>query len=160
MEEPLIKGILNKEFQFKRKGECRLMKGQATPYFMFDGKAKEALEYYRSIFGGEISNLKTYGEADYPTPPEAHHRIIHAQFKKDDLLIMVSDTFPGSSVVVGNNISLTLEFESEEEIQTVYDALKEKGTVHMELQDTFWGAKYAKVKDKFGIIWDLNYPKS
>jgi PhnB protein len=136
------------------------MKGQATPYLMFDGNAKEALEYYREVFGGEISNLQTYGEADYPTPPEADDRVIHAQFRKDDLFLMVSDAFPGSSVVVGSNISLTLEFESDEEIQKVYDALKQKGTVLMELQDTFWGAKYAKVQDTYGVIWDLNYTKS
>jgi len=136
------------------------MKGQATPYFMFDGKAKEALHYYRDVFGGEISNLQTYGEADYPTPPEAHDRIIHAQFKCDDLFLMVSDAFPSNSVVVGNNISLTLEFESEEEIQKIYDALSQNGQVFMELQDTFWGAKYAKVRDTYGVIWDLNYTKS
>ncbi|MEH7085230.1 VOC family protein [Neobacillus drentensis] len=136
------------------------MKGQATPYLMFDGKAKEALHYYRDVFGGEISNLQTYGEADYPTPPEAHDRIIHAQFKCGDLFLMVSDAFPGNSVVVGNNISLTLEFESEEEIQKIYDALSQNGQVFMELQDTFWGAKYAKVKDAYGVIWDLNHTKS
>ncbi|MEH7120947.1 VOC family protein [Neobacillus vireti] len=135
------------------------MRGQATPYFMFGGNAKEALEFYKEIFGGEISNLQTYGEADYPTPPEANDLIIHAQFKKGDLLIMVSDTFPGNTLKIGNNISLALEFESEEEINQIYGALSAKGSVHMELQDTFWGAKYAKVKDPFGIIWDLNYPK-
>lgn len=127
---------------------------------MFDGKAKEALEYYREVFGGEISNLQTFGEADYPTPPEAHDRVIHAQFKKDDLFLMVSDAFPGSSVVVGSNISLTLDFESEKEIQAIYDALSQKGKVFMELQDTFWGAKYAKVQDAYGVIWDLNFTKS
>jgi PhnB protein len=136
------------------------MKGQATPYLMFDGNAKEALEYYREVFGGEISNLQTYGEADYPTPPEAHDRVIHAQFRKDDLFLMASDAFPGSPVVVGSNISLTLEFESDEEIQEIYEALSQKGTVHMELQDTFWGAKYAKVQDAYGVIWDLNYTKA
>ena len=136
------------------------MKGQATPYLMFDGNAKEALEYYREVFGGEISNLQTYGEADYPTPPEAHDRVIHAQFRKDDLFLMASDAFPGSPVVVGSNISLTLEFESDEEIQEIYEALSQKGTVHMELQDTFWGAKYAKVQDTYGVIWDLNYTKA
>lgn len=136
------------------------MKGQATPYLMFDGNAKEALEYYREVFGGEISNLQTFGEADYPTPPEAHNRVIHAQFRKDDLFLMASDAFPGSSVVVGSNISLTLDFESEEEIQNIYGALRQKGTVFMELQDTFWGAKYAKVQDAYGVIWDLNYTKS
>ncbi|MBV7506584.1 VOC family protein [Bacillus sp. sid0103] len=129
------------------------MKGQATPYLMFDGKAKEALHFYREVFGGEISNLQTYGEADYPTPPEAHDRIIHAQFRSGDLFLMVSDAFPGSTVVEG-------EFESEEEIQKIYDSLRQSGNVFMELQDTFWGAKYGKVKDAYGVIWDLNYTKS
>jgi PhnB protein len=136
------------------------MRGQITPYLMFDGNAKAALEFYRDVFGGEISNLQTYGEADYPTPPDADERIIHAQFRKGDLLLMVSDASPGNKVIIGNNISLTLDFESEEEIQSIYDALRETGTVYMELQDTFWGAKYAKVQDAFGLIWDLNYQKS
>lgn len=135
------------------------MKGQATPYLMFDGNAREALEFYREIFGGEIVNLQTFGEADYPTPPEADNRIIHAQFKKGDFFLMASDSFPGQPIQIGNNISLTLELESEEEIQKIYDALRENGTVYMELQDTFWGAKYGKVQDAFGVIWDLNYPK-
>ncbi|MEI4623147.1 VOC family protein [Bacillus cereus] len=63
-------------------------------------------------------------------------------------------------VEVGNHISLALELDSENEIQKIYDTLIEKGTVLMELQDTFWGAKFAKVKDCFGVIWDLNYTKA
>lgn len=136
------------------------MKHQATPYLMFNGNAKEALEYYKGVFGGEIAEIQTYGEADYPTPPEADNRIMHARFKKDDLLLMVSDAFPGQFVDVGSNISLVLEFESDDEIRTVYSALIEKGSIYMELQDTFWGATYAKVKDAYGITWDLNYEKS
>ncbi|WP_191560084.1 VOC family protein [Metabacillus idriensis] len=136
------------------------MKHPATPYLMFNGNAKEALEYYKGVFGGEIAEIQTYGEADYPTPPEADNRIMHARFKKDDLMLMVSDAFPGQSVDVGSNISLVLEFESDDEIRTVYSALIEKGSIYMELQDTFWGATYAKVKDAYGITWDLNYEKS
>lgn len=73
---------------------------------------------------------------------------------------MVSDTFPGNSVEIGNHISLTIELENEAEIQKIYERLIQKGTVIMELQDTFWGAKFAKVKDSFGMIWDLNYTQS
>ncbi len=135
------------------------MKQQATPYFTFDGNAREALEYYKNIFDGEVLNVQTFGEADFPTPPEADDRIMHAQFKKGGLFLMMSDTFPGQDVARGNNISLALDMESEEQIQTLYDKLSEEGTVQMELQDTFWGAKYGKVKDAFGISWDLNYPK-
>lgn len=133
------------------------MKGQAAPYIMFDGNAREALAYYKELFGGEITDLKTYAEAGYGNSPDAKDRLIHGRFQAKGLFFMVSDT---SNVVVGNNISLVLDFESEEEIQQIYTAFRAKGTVHMELQDTFWGSKYAKVKDPFGIIWDLNYQKS
>ncbi|GAA3328056.1 hypothetical protein GCM10020331_070490 [Ectobacillus funiculus] len=68
--------------------------------------------------------------------------------------------FLGQSIETGNRISLALELESEEEIQKIYDAFSQSGSVLMELQDTFWGAKYAKVKDCFDVIWDLNYTKS
>lgn len=136
-----------------------LMKKQATPYLTFNGNAKEALNYYQKVFDGEILAIQTFGEADYPTPPEAENRIIHAQFKKDALFFMLSDTFPGQPVETGNHISLVLEFESEASIQKVYDNLHQESKVLMKLQDTFWGAKYAKVKDKFGIVWDLNFTK-
>ncbi|MEH7123284.1 VOC family protein [Bacillus sp. JJ1532] len=136
------------------------MKGQATPYLFFNGNARDALEYYKEVFEGEILNLQTFGDADYPTPPDADNRIMHAQFKKDDLFFMASDSFSDGDVQIGNQISLVLEFESEDEIQKVYDRLSNKGSVLMELQDTFWGAKYAKVKDAYGIVWDLNMTKA
>ncbi|WP_152658247.1 VOC family protein [Oceanobacillus sp. CFH 90083] len=136
------------------------MKNQATPYLTFNGNAQEALNYYKQVFDGEIVSMQTFGEADYPTPPAAENRIIHAQFKKDALFFMVSDTFPSQPVEAGNHISLVLELESEESIQKIYHALEQESDILMKLQDTFWGAKYAKVKDKFGVIWDLNYTKS
>ncbi|MBO1583040.1 VOC family protein [Bacillus sp. XF8] len=136
------------------------MKQQITPYLTFNGNAREALEYYKSVFEGEIQGIQTFGDADFPTPPEVDNRIMHARFKKDGLFFMVSDAFLGQSVEVGNHISLALELDSEDEIQKIYDTLIEKGTVLMELQDTFLGAKFAKVKDCFGVIWDLNYTKA
>ncbi|MDM5326570.1 VOC family protein [Neobacillus sp. CF12] len=136
------------------------MKGQLTPYLSFDGNAKQALEFYKEVLGGEIIGLQTFGEADYPTPPEADNRVMHAKLSKGDISLMFSDTFPGQSVVIGTNISLTLEPESDEEIQSLYDALRKGGKALTELEDTFWGAKYARVQDQFGIIWELNYQKS
>ena len=136
------------------------MKGQLTPYLSFDGNAKQALEFYKEVLGAEIIGVQTFGEADYPTPPEAADRIMHAKLTKGNISLMFSDTFPGQSVVVGNNITLTLEPESEEEIQHLYDALCNGGKPLMELEDTFWGAKYGRVQDPFGIIWELNYQKA
>ncbi|EGA90968.1 3-demethylubiquinone-9 3-methyltransferase [Planococcus donghaensis MPA1U2] len=136
------------------------MKHQITPYLIFNGNAKEALKFYKELFDGEISDVQTYKEADFPTPPEAENRIMHARFKKGELFFMVSDSFPNQDVETGSNISLVLEFDKQEEMDTVYHHLAENGTVAMELQDTFWGARYAKVKDAFGVTWDLNYTHS
>lgn len=136
------------------------MKGQVTPYLTFDGNAKEAIDFYAKAFGAEVQGVQTFGDADFPTPPEAAERIMHARFSKGDFLIMVSDSFLGHPVNIGNNVSLAVTFESEEAIQSVYNALKEGGIAHMELQDTFWNSKFAKVQDKFGVIWDLDFPKA
>ncbi|KHE72867.1 VOC family protein [Halobacillus sp. BBL2006] len=135
------------------------MKHQATPYLTFNGNAREALDYYKTVFNGEITGLQTFVQAEFETPAGMDEKVMHAIFKKDELVFMVSDAFSSHSVQVGNNVSLVLELEDAEEIQSYYDRLKEKGTVLMELQDTFWGARYAKVKDDYGIIWDLNYSK-
>ncbi|MTH53690.1 VOC family protein [Bacillus mangrovi] len=136
------------------------MKQNAVPYLSFNGNAREALAYYKEVFGGEITNVQTYGQADFPTPPEAEELILHARFRQDPLFFMVSDAFPGRAVEIGSNITLTLELESSEEIETIYGRLSERGNILMELQDTFWGARYAKVEDGFGVIWDLNFEKS
>ncbi|MFC0525606.1 VOC family protein [Pontibacillus salicampi] len=135
------------------------MKHQATPYFTFNGNAREAMEFYKEVFEGEILDVQTFGEADFPTPPELENHIMHGRFQKEDLLIMFSDSFLDHTVTVGNNISLALELETPEEIDTLYTRLRENGETLMELQDTFWGATFAKVQDKYGVIWDLNYQK-
>jgi PhnB protein len=85
---------------------------------------------------------------------------MHAKFKKGNLFLMMSDSFPGHEITTGNNISLVLEAQSEDEIQNLYNKLSQDGSTIMELQDTFWGTKYAKVKDRFGIAWDLNYQQA
>ncbi|KIL51976.1 VOC family protein [Jeotgalibacillus soli] len=136
------------------------MKHQVTPYLTFDGNAREAMAFYAKVFESEMEGIQTFGDAEYPTPPEMDDRIMHGRLKKDDLLIMFSDSFVSQSVTVGNHISLALELESEEEINRIYDALRQEGKVFMELQDTFWGAIYAKMQDRFGVMWDLNYTKS
>ncbi|MCA1031551.1 VOC family protein [Bacillus timonensis] len=136
------------------------MKNQATPYLTFNGNAREALEFYKEVFDGEIEGIQTFGDADYPTPPELDDKIMHARLRKGNLFLMFSDVFLNQTVEVGNNISLALELENDEQINNLYAALSEKGTVIMELQDTFWGAKFGKVKDSFGVIWDLNFTKS
>jgi PhnB protein len=129
---------------------------QIVPYLLFDGQAEEALYFYKDTFHSEILAFQKFGEADYPTPKEAENRVMHARLKSGDFIIYMSDTFPDQPYKQGNAISLAIELESDEEMKEIYNKLKNNGQVFMEMQKTFWGATYAKVQDKFGIVWDLN----
>jgi PhnB protein len=69
---------------------------------------------------------------------------------------MFSDTFTGMPFVVGNNISLAIVIESIDEIKSIFNKLKEGGTVSMDLQETFWSKCYGTLVDKFGIGWQVS----
>jgi PhnB protein len=130
---------------------------QVTPYLYFEGNAEEALDFYKDIIGGEKSDIMRYGDAQTPTSDAYKNKVLHARLESKSFNLFFSDIFEGQKVENGNNISLTLEFDSEEAIDKAYSSLAEGGTIFMELQKTFWNAKYAKVTDKFGVIWELNY---
>jgi Uncharacterized protein conserved in bacteria len=113
-----------------------------------------ALEYYKKVFGGEIQNLQM---ADGKEMFKGHEgKIVHAElFINNHCVIYFNDIF--DEMQVGDNISLMLQMDSENEIKNIYSALGEQGNVIFELQKTFWGSHHAVVKDRFGIIWNLDY---
>lgn len=119
---------------------------------------EEAIKYYRNVFGGEIKNTQL---ADGIEMFKGHEgKYIHAELHiNNDCIIYFADVF-GENIAAGSNILLGPDLSSEEEIERVYESLAKDGEVQMELQDTFWGAKHAVVKDKYGISWELNYAKS
>jgi PhnB protein len=128
-----------------------------VPYLAFEGNAEEAMKYYADVFGGEIVQIKRYAEMQNPDIPEHHKdKVLHGRVKFGNNFLYFSDTFPGRSVDKGSQISLTIEFQSEAQIDQVYEKLSKESQVKMPLQKMFWGAKYAKLTDKFGITWDLN----
>lgn len=117
-----------------------------TPY-IFVEECEQALEYYRNIFGGEITFTQKADDSD---------KLLHARIDFDDnYSLFLSDIF--QEVDFGNNCTISFEFDSEDFIKRAYDLLCEEGTVIMELQNTFWGATFAMVKDKYNVIWQLNY---
>lgn len=129
---------------------------QLTPYLYFEGNAEEALNFYKEVLGGEKAEVMRYGDSQ-PVSEEYKNKIIHARLEHKSFSLYFSDTFQGQKLEKGNSVSLTLEFDTEEAIDKTYAALSEGGKVYMELQKTFWNAKYAKLTDKFGVSWDLNY---
>lgn len=130
-------------------------------YLNFNGNCREAVEFYAQVFGQEIPQIMSFGEAppnpEYPLPDEAKHLVMHTRLNINGSNVMFSDTFPGTPFVEGNNISLALVNKNIDELQSVFNKLKEGGTVSMDLQETFWSKLYGSLTDKFGIHWQFNH---
>ncbi len=129
-------------------------------YFNFNGNCHEVIEFYTEAFGTEKPKIMTFGEApqnpNYPLPEEAKGLVMHARMNIFGSNVMFSDTYPGSPVVMGNNITLAVVINDREALQSAFDKLKVDGTVMMELQETFWSKCYGSLTDKFGIVWQFN----
>lgn len=128
---------------------------------MFNGNAAEAMLFYVKALEGKIVHSQTYGESGMPVSDEAKDRLMHALFEADKLQFMISDCQPGKEVKSGSQISLSLNFDDIESINKTFKNLSVDGEVTMELQDTFWGARFGMLDDKFGVSWMFNfdYPK-
>lgn len=135
---------------------------QMNPYLNFDGKAEEAFNFYKSVFGGEF--LAIHRMSDAPgtenLPDNEKNRLMHISLPVGkDVVLMASDTLPSAGHVLneGNNVHLSLHPESREEADRLFAGLSAGGQVEMPLQDTFWGAYYGNFTDRFGIHWMINY---
>jgi PhnB protein len=125
-------------------------------YLHFTGQAAAALDFYQQVFDAKIGLINRYGEAPFPAPEEYKDHILHARLEFGDNILMLSDAMPGRQPVVGNNMTLALGFESEEETRAIFEKLAEGAQIEMPLEHQFWGALYGQLIDKFGISWMLN----
>jgi PhnB protein len=93
-------------------------------------------------------------------PKQMKDCILHATLTKSTLILMGSDMVPPVGLVKGNAVSLSINCISEEEIKTFYKKLSKGGKADHPLEDTFWGALFGDLTDKFGNHWLLNYDKN
>jgi PhnB protein len=128
-----------------------------VPYLNFNGNAAEALAFYSKALNGSVLFQQTFGESPMESPVDLKDKIMHATFKAGELTIMVSDCPPNVSVTTGTNVSLSLNFNDVAEIEKTFAALSEGSTITMPLQDTFWGARFGMLTDRFGINWMFNH---
>lgn len=132
---------------------------QIISYLIFDGQAEEAMEFYKSIFGGEITYVMRGSEAeDMDVRAEDLDKILHGELKvSENFVLYFSDSFSETEILQGNNYSIHIRCESIEEIEETFNKLKVGGYVTMDLQDTFWHARFGSLTDKYGFHWNLNY---
>lgn len=134
-----------------------------NPYLTFDGKTEEAFLFYQSVFGGEFpGGMNKFSDMpDHDDIPEEHlDKVMHVFLPiSDGNVLMGSDSMEsmGHNVKPGNNVQLSLQPESKQEADKLFDGLSEGGEVIMPMEDTFWNAYFGMFIDKFGIHWMINF---
>lgn len=126
------------------------------PYIMYSGNAEEALNFYKEILGGEIQGMQRYGETPMPSADDQKDKIMHSTFMFEDNVIMASDSMQGPQQSNGANVHLSVDIEDTGKMDVIFNKLADGGKVTMPLQDTFWGARFGMLTDKFGINWMFN----
>jgi PhnB protein len=126
-----------------------------NPYLSFRDDARQALEFYQSVFGGELA-ISTFGEFGDTDSPIAD-KIMHGQLETPSgYTLMASDTPPGMDHQPGTNITVSLSGDDAEELRGFFTKLAEGGNVVMPLEKQMWGDEYGMCIDKFGIPWMAN----
>jgi PhnB protein len=127
-----------------------------NPYLTFNGNCKEAMSFYKDIFGGELS-LMTAGESPAASqmPPKYHNSIMHSSLKTDDFEIMATDMVPGD-FIEGNSVHMSLICKTEKEIHSLFEKLSAGGKVNHPIGQMFFGL-IGDLTDKFGKNWVLEF---
>jgi len=133
-----------------------------TPYLMFNGTCPEALALYTRALRGAIDEMSRYADAppnpDAPPLSEAQQQwVMHARLQAGGIELMASDSQPHAPVSTGSHLTLSLSFDSKDAQRRAFDILSEGAKVTMPLADTFWGAHFGMLDDRFGVSWMFNY---
>ena len=134
------------------------MPSRLNPYLTFQGNAREALEDYRDILGGELV-LSTYAEGGMGENAADADKVMHGQLETDSgFTLMASDTPPemGMELHPGDNISISLSGDDADELRGYWEKLSAGGTVTMPLEKQMWGDEFGMCVDRFGIPWMVN----
>lgn len=131
------------------------MKPTLNPYLAFQGNCREAMEFYKSVLGGELT-LSTFGEGNPNSAEDEKNLIMHALLDNGSLTFMASDGNKENKVNVGNNISMSISGPQDEEITKYFNGLAVGGKVELPLEKAPWGDKFGMLTDKFGINWMMN----
>jgi len=126
-----------------------------NPYLSFPGTAREAMEFYRTVFGGTL-NINTFGELGNPDTAVAD-KIMHAMLESDrGYTLMASDLAPGMEHKPGENITISLSGDDVDELRGYWEKLSAGGTVTMPLEKQVWGDEFGMCIDRFGVPWMVN----
>ncbi|RZJ03231.1 MAG: VOC family protein [Rubrivivax sp.] len=129
-----------------------------VPYISFEGRAEEAIEFYKQALGAEVLVLMRMKDApeqppEGTMPPGSENKVMHAGLRIGQAELMCSDGYCSGKVSFGNGVSLSIEVKDDAEARKVFDALSAGGQVKMPLAKTFFASSFGMVDDRFGLAW-------
>lgn len=130
-----------------------------NPYLTFNGKAEEAMNFYKSVLGGEFAAVMRWSdnaEACANLPEGERDSIMHISLPVGDSVIMASDS-PGTPVNAGNNFTVAISPDSRADADRFFAGLSDGGNVTCPMSEMFWGGYFGSFTDKFGINWLINH---
>ena len=130
------------------------MTARLNPYIGFSGNARQAMEFYKDVFGGELT-VSTYGEMGGAAPGD-ENKIMHAQLETPSgFTLMGSDAPAGMTRDEGSTISISL-CGDDPELRDYFQKLSQGGSVTMPLDKQAWGDEFGMLADRFGVQWMVN----
>jgi len=133
---------------------------QINTYLVFDGRCKEAFEFYAKVFGGTIRAMIPHGgtPAAQFVPDNWQEKVMHAEVTVANGVLMGSDAPPDHYRAMAG-FSVSVQVEQPAEADRLYNALAEDGKQSMPIQETFWAQRFGMVTDRFGTPWMINCMK-
>ena len=132
------------------------MQSQLNPYLSFRDNAREAMEFYKTVFGGKLE-MQTFKEFHASQDPSEDNKIMHAMLTADNgIVFMAADTPNSMEYRTGTNMSMSLSGDNETELRGYYEKLSAGGTIGMPLEKAPWGDTFGMFTDKFGVSWLVN----
>lgn len=132
------------------------MQSKLNPYLGFKDNAREAMEFYKTVFGGKLT-MNTFKEYNASQDPSENNKIMHSQLVADNgITFMAADTPNSMQYSPGANVSMSLSGDNDAELSSYFEKLSDGGNIIMPLENAPWGDKFGMVADKFGIQWMVN----
>ena len=127
------------------------------PYLFFNGRAEEAIEFYKKALGAEVQMLTRFKDSPEPPPPGAvapgsENKVMHSSLKIGETVVMISDGMADGKVDF-KGFSLSISVKKEADVDRIFAALANGGSVQMPLGKTFWSPKFGMLADKYGVGW-------
>ncbi|MGY6020025.1 VOC family protein [Streptomyces spinosirectus] len=131
------------------------MTSRLNPYISFDGDARQAMEFYKEVFGGTLT-LNTFGEFGQSDTPHSD-KIMHGLLETPDgFTLMAADTPPGMQHSPGSNFAVSVSGDDDAALRGYWEKLSGGGSVSVPLEKQMWGDVFGMCTDRFGIPWMVN----